>query len=500
MKKKFFNLIFNLQLLGIAAVIVLLPACKKQQSSPGPVITAIRNYAASPNDTLVTSIVPGQWIVIHGQNLKNATQILFDGVSATFNYGLFSDETAVVQIPGSIPFNSVPDSLFNTIQYTTTTGSVTYKFSFNIPGPNITGISNETFFPGDSIYVNGSDFFLVQSVNFAGAAITDYKVDPNGNYIAFVCPPQSQVPGGPITVITKYGKATTTKNYAVGQPTIIRISNENPAVGDSVYIYGTAYKNVQTVSFAGVTITNYNVSADLSTISFLCPTLSGSGQVVVTTLYGTASTSFKVNDVTDGIIATFEGGSGWEWWGGSSLYSGDPNSGWPPYTPDFPGNPTHFQALKTGILSSGEGNTYSNYAVRMSSAQWIPAANLSDPVANWTVKFEMSVPQSWNGGTIDIISPNSSYVARYEPWQVTSTTTAPFTTKGWITVTIPCSSFRATDATLGEGEGTPVSSFTTLLGNTGSSEMFLYIHNYSSSSTATGFYGAFDNFRVVKIK
>jgi hypothetical protein len=136
----------------------------------------------------------------------------------------------------------------------------------------------------------------------------------------------------------------------------------------------------------------------------------------------------------------------------------------------------------------------------MSSAQWIPAANLSDPVANWTVKFEMSVPQSWNGGTIDIISPNSSYVARYEPWQVTSTTTAPFTTKGWITVTIPCSSFRATDATLGEGEGTPVSSFTTLLGNTGSSEMFLYIHNYSSSSTATGFYGAFDNFRVVKIK
>ena len=53
-----------------------------------------------------------------------------------------------------------------------------------------------------------------------------------------------------------------------------------------------------------------------------------------------------MNDVATGILANFEGGGGWQWWGGSSLNSGDPSSGWPPYSVDFPGNSTHFQVLK----------------------------------------------------------------------------------------------------------------------------------------------------------
>src|SRR5689334_11300288 len=122
-------------------VVIILPACKKEKTSAEPSITSIRNYAAAPNDTVVTSITPGQWVVIHGQNLKNALHIRFDGVEASFNYGVFDNEMAVVQIPSVIPFNAVPKDLLNTVTYVTTSGTTTYHFDFNYPAPAIAGVS-----------------------------------------------------------------------------------------------------------------------------------------------------------------------------------------------------------------------------------------------------------------------------------------------------------------------------------------------------------------------
>ncbi|MFI5139763.1 MAG: glycan-binding surface protein, partial [Sphingobacteriales bacterium] len=181
----------------------------------------------------------------------------------------------------------------------------------------------------------------------------------------------------------------------------------------------------------------------------------------------------------------------------TSGYSG---SGWPAYNPDFPGNTSQYMVLKNGVMAPAEGNTYSNYAILMNAAQWVPAANINDPVDNWAFKFEVSVPKAWNGGTIDILSGVSGYVARWEPWQKTATTLVPYTTNRWITVTIPLSSFKAPDPTLGEGEGASIAKISDLVTNSGNTACTIYIHNYSKSATATGFYGAFDNIRCVKIK
>ncbi|OIQ71423.1 hypothetical protein GALL_469580 [mine drainage metagenome] len=182
------------------------------------------------------------------------------------------------------------------------------------------------------------------------------------------------------------------------------------------------------------------------------------------------------------------------------MYSGNPGSGWPPYNPDFPGNTSQYMVLKNGVLAAGEGNTYSNYAILMNAAQWVPAANISDAPGNWAFKFEVSVPKSWNGGSIDILSGVGGFTARWEPWQKTAATTAPYTTNRWVTVTIPLSSFKASDPTLGDGEGASIAKLADLVTASGSTACTVYIHNYSKSATATGFYGAFDNFRCVKIK
>jgi hypothetical protein len=336
---------------------------------------------------------------------------------------------------------------------------------------------------------------LVESFSYAGTAITSFKSNLDGTSLGFLMP--AQQPTDEILLTTKGGSITF---KIVATPTITGISNENAAEGDSVYVYGTYLRNIQTFTFGGASITSFESSADGSSVGFVMPSGSSGGPVSITTQFGSATTVFNVKDVTTGILANFEWGGGWQWWGGSNLYSGDPASGWPSYIADFPGNPGHFQVLKTKPLISGEGNTWSSYAVRVASAQWIPAANLSDPISNWALKFEVNITQPWNGGTINIQTADGVYIARWEPWRASATATAAYKTKGWTTITIPFSMFKAKDATLGDGKGASISTFTELLGTSGKSECLAFIKNYSTSDTPTGFYGAFDNFRVVRIK
>lgn len=479
------------------ALILLMSACKKSVDG-SPVITEVRNYVASPGDSVLSGVEPdGQWVVITGQHLQNALEITFNGVPASFNNALFSSNSVVVQIP-SIVFSTIDTNKLNTIEYTTPGGATTFSFKLTPAVPTITAISNVFANPGDSVFIYGANLVLVQSFSYGGTDIASFNSDYYGASLGFVMPTPAPT-SGDVVVTTRSG---TVVFKIVATPTITGVSNENAAAGDSVFVYGTYLKSIQSFTFAGVTITSYTSSADGSSVGFEMPSISTSGPVSITTPFGTATTAFNVNDVQTGILANFESGSGWQWWGGSNLRTGDQNNtgGWITYTGDFPGNPTHFQVLKTGPLISDEGNTWSSYAVRMGSAQWIPAANLTDPISYWALKFEVSIQQPWNGGTINIQTASDTYIARWEPWQISATTTAPYKTKGWITITIPFSMFKLKDATLGEGKGASISTFSDLLGSSGKSECIAFIKNHSTSNTPTGFYGAFDNFRVVKIK
>jgi hypothetical protein len=372
-----------------------------------PIITHVRNFADSPNDTLVNQIVPGQTINLVGFNLRKATEISFQGIVADLGEIVYTDSSAIIQVP--IDLSGGNASLANKIAYTTIYGSVT--FSIKIIGP----------------------------------------------------------------------------------PVVTRISNEVPLEGDSVFLYGDNLTAVQSLTFAGATISSYKLSADGTSIGFVSPALTQSGPVVITTDGGEFTTAYNVNDVVSGGISNFEwsGPFQWAWWGGANLECGNPSSSWPPFNPDFPGNPSQYLVLKTNPMNSGDGADWSS-AIRMENVQWMPAENLSDPMDQWVIKFEMNVPDDWNGITITIATSNGS-AYRYEPWK-TPTGSIPFTTKGWQTIVIPLSSFRASD-----GTGSPVTSLINLLGSGGTSNMFLIMKNYGASLSATGFNGAFDNFRVIKL-
>ena len=488
----------------LTAICILIASCKNDNIS-SPVITGVRNYVASPNDTILHSAVAkGQWVVIEGQNLQNALQITFDGVSTTFNNALFAPNSAVVQIP-SILFSTIDVNKLYTIEYVTTGGSAKFSFKLGPAAPTSTAVSDVFANPGDSVFLYGTDLVLVQSFSYGGTNITSFKSNLGGTSLGFLMPTQTAT--DQVSVVTKSGTADF---KIVATPTITGVSNENASSGDSVYVYGTYLKGIHSFSFGGAAITSYKLSSNGRSIGFILPSSVTTGPASITTAFGIAATTYGVNNIynvksagsaTTGVLANMEWGDafGWQWWGDSNLSVSDPSQtgGWLTLCTDMTGNTGMFMSINEASLAAGTKGK----SIPIGDAQWIPAANLNDAVSDWAIKFEVNIPKSWNGGSIAIQSGFAgSYTARYEPWQISSSKTAAYSTTGWRTVTIPLSEFRAKDATLGEGKGVSVTKLTDLLGSTGKTGCTVFINNYGTSTTTTGFYGGFDNFRVVKIK
>lgn len=504
MKKIIYNRNYFIRIFWVAAVFMAVLACEKDELSP-PVITEIRNYAQAPDDTIVQTLNAGQWVVLLGKNLSEVTQVYFGSIPATINNTFATDGSVVVQVP-SIPFQTVPRDKLNVI--TVVNGSGATSFEVVITGaPYISYVRNHASPPDDiivesivadqQINIVGYNLKDATSISFQGIEADLANVVYTDSSAIVQVP--SELSGGDASLVntisytTKLGTGIFSIRI-IGPPIITGVSYEMPKEGDVVVLYGNNLLSVQDFTFAGATITSFEESEDGKSVKFTVPELTQGGPVEITTVSGTFTTAYNVNDIATGAISTFEWGDDfrWEWWGGAELTSGDPNSGWPPYNADFPGNSGMYLVLKNNPLNGGAGDESAN-AIRIPSAQWIPIENLTEPANSWALKFEVNVPNPWNGGTISMKSSNDSYRARYEPWKISATGTAAYSTTGWQTVTIPLSAFRSND-----GNGDPIASLATLLGDSGNSGLILYMHNYSASPTQTGFYAAFDNFRVVK--
>jgi len=501
--KKILNKHIHLSfMLCVTAICFLFASCKSEEIT-SPVITSVRMYNASSLDTLMSvgnsktdtlwSGGTGKYVAIIGQNLQNALSIKFDGVAAKFNSALFAQNSVVVQIP-EIIFSTIDTTKLYTLEYETTTGSTTFSFKLGPSAPVIAAISDVFANPGDSVYIYGNNLVLVQSFSYGGTKITSFKPNLAGTALGFKMPSPAPT-SGQVVITTKTG---TSNLKILALPTITAISNENASAGDSVYVYGTYLKSIQTFSFGGTEISAYKLSSKGNSLGFVLPASPQSGIVSITTAFGTASTLYKVNDTSTGVLGNMEwsGPFGWQWWGGSNL-SVVSNGGWITDCPEMTGNNGMFMSIKDDPLAAGK----SNKQIPIGDGQWIPTENLNDAVGNWAFKFEINIPKPWNGGAITIKSGfTGSYVARLEPWQITSNSTAAYSTKGWITVTVPLTEFRDKDAKLGEGRGISVAKLTDLVGPTGKTGCNVSITNYGTSTTTTGFYGGFDNFRVEKIK
>ena len=89
-----------------------------------PLIVRIRNYGASPNDTIVNFVAPGQYINLIGFNLEGADSINFQGIKANLDSVVYTDSSVIVKVPSD--FSGGNASLANKIIYTTKIGNQVY--------------------------------------------------------------------------------------------------------------------------------------------------------------------------------------------------------------------------------------------------------------------------------------------------------------------------------------------------------------------------------------
>lgn len=429
MKKFKYNPVHSILLAFLAVTLIMMPSCQKD-SFGAPVISEVRNYAASPNDTVVHTINPGQRVVLKGKNLSGVSKVTFGTIPATINSALFSDESLVVQLP-DIPFESIAKDKLNKVTVISDGGTTTYDI--NVVGvPIIARVRNysdspkdtilKAILPGQKINIIGYNLKSPIRISFQGV-VADLSTVVYTDSSAIVQVP-TNLSGGDasLTNMISYTSTIGTGTFAIkifGPPSILSISHEIPKVGDSVYINGSNLSAVQSLSFAGATISSFKESADGNSVGFIAPALTKSGPVVITTLGGTFTTLYNVNEASFinsggvGILGNMEWGDyfGWPWWGGNvTLTSSDPNSGWPSYNADFGVGLGMYVEYKSNVLNGGAGDDSNALLMNNAKSGWVPTANLTDPGTSWALKFEINVKKPWKGGTLCIKSWKGDYI------------------------------------------------------------------------------------------
>ncbi len=509
------NIIFNRYSLLLYSCFVLiglqLTSCEKDEMA-APVITQIRNYEASPNDTIVDAVAAGQWVVLEGHNLAGIKAAYFNGVPASINSTLLTDNYAVINIP-SIQFQNVPDQGRNIIKVVSEGGIGTYEIRVT-GAPYISYIRNfadapndtvtSSIVPNQAINIVGYNLEDALSISFQGVEADLTNIVYTDSSAIISVPGDLSASDALFANIISYSTNLGDASFGIriiGPPVVISVSHEIPLAGEEVIVKGYNLIEVSSFTFAGETITEFEEAEDGESLKFIAPALSQSAPIVIVTPSGTFTSAYNVNDITTGLISNYEWGNffHWTWNNGASLsVSDEANSGgWLSVYPEFANNTGMFLVLDQGILEPGTGDTDNN-AFHLGDLQWLPAESINDPVTSWVLKFEFNVAADWNGASFCIVSSNDKYMVRWEPWKTSSNKTVSYTTNGWQTITIPLSEFRENDPTLGDGNGNVVPDLKTLLGDTGNSMMVMYIHNYGSSSTKTSFVAGLDNVRVVK--
>ncbi len=159
MNRKYIAEFFKLIL--VAFFCMSISSCKKDEDKfeapTGTRISTIKNLKEPINGGDM-----GDWIAIHGSNLKSTEMILFNDVEADIKQMYFENDIMYLQVPVKMPVD-----ISNKLVVKTKGGEVSYDFLVSIPNLEMTSMFNEYTLPGDTIKLYGKFLRLyeVDSLN-----------------------------------------------------------------------------------------------------------------------------------------------------------------------------------------------------------------------------------------------------------------------------------------------------------------------------------------------
>ena len=129
-------------------------------------------------------------------------------------------------------------------------------------GPTVTGVEPNigTTLGGDSVTITGSKFTNAVSVNFGRVATTEFTVNGDGSITAIT--PAQAAGVVDVAVITTGGTSPPSVQFTYkAPPDITAISPDTGKGGDAVTITGSAFTEVDSVTFGDVAA-NYTIDSD----------------------------------------------------------------------------------------------------------------------------------------------------------------------------------------------------------------------------------------------
>ena len=209
-------------LLGASSSQIQVLAPSGTSSGPVTVQTGDGTAIAPTNfyyPPFVTSIIPtngapGTTVTISGQNLTNASSVVFNATSAV-TFAVVNNNTITATVPVGATTGQV--------SVTTPGGTIASAQTFFVT-PIISSFSPQTGVIGIPVTISGTNFSFFTHVLFNGLAATTSSNTGDNVIIANV---PIGATTGPITVQTPGGNVTTTSNFNV-VPLLLSITNLSP--------------------------------------------------------------------------------------------------------------------------------------------------------------------------------------------------------------------------------------------------------------------------------
>jgi hypothetical protein len=365
-------------------------------------------------------------------------------------------------------------------------------------------------YPGTLIVIQGANFDGLEHVYFNGYdAPFNVALLSNSNIVITIpadaptAPPLSSVPNT-IKVVTSHGSATYTFTLVLTPPVITAVSNENAAAGTTLVIRGFNFYGISKIVFpGGIAASNYSVDS-VTQITVTVPAgITAGDSLRIYGTFGSASSPFIFDNwlsPSTGFLANFDGTND-QW----SPPANNPYYGWsqnqwvgalvtdPTVFPNGTGNCVEIKPA--GLKLKGDNSWWQdNNAIITNTATWP-----SGPIGNYALKFEVNVT-NWSAGSIWIGTtfPSWAYLAEVAPWKAVSG--GKISTNGWLTATIPLTSFLSATNNVYTSTGTGASSISGLENGGGGMLMIMYVNDGTATIPGGTFAMGIDNVRIVAIK
>lgn len=243
-------------------------------------------------------------------------------------------------------------------------------------------------------------------------------------------------------------------------PSITRISNCMPNVGEPIIVYGTGLTEISKVTFPGDVVVTEGITSDKDGEFFMLNMPSGvsedGGSIFAEGANGGAY-SLSYFNYKKGLLLNFDGlGAQGSWGSSKSMITPEDLESTPigegnvsqgtycriPLATQLPAEAANNRIAEVWTAGSGTDPDWSTLGIPVET-----------PVAECGIQFEIYVPQPWSeSGFLKICGQNgfnggewARDCYNYIPWLVDGKI-VPFQTTGWQTVTVPFSEFYKSKA------------------------------------------------------